>query len=198
MSERPEDSYHNREAELEEKEFRGYVEDMELNPDDFEKDILDVGASSGRFARWAREHGVSNKIVSLDEHLRYGNPPNWVAGRAEALPFKDNSFDLVLCRFSVPVMYASDYKAGLVDSIPESVISNIDEEVRVVRKGGAIKIIGSGEDKEDPYKNHTFTVMKHKLEELHKQGKINYTLKPLPVNPDAIHIQPYLVIIEKC
>ncbi len=46
--------------------FQRYVEDLQLTPEDFEKYILDAGANSAQFAKWAKEHGVSSEIYSLE------------------------------------------------------------------------------------------------------------------------------------
>ncbi len=60
--------------------------------------ILDVGCGTGFFTYyWAQK---TPHVVGLDfsqEMLQKNENPNCVRGKAEALPFKDESFDLVFC-----------------------------------------------------------------------------------------------------
>jgi SAM-dependent methyltransferase len=53
--------------------------------------VLDVGSADGPSVGWLRSHG---KQVSLDVDPR-GLGPGGVCGSAEALPFRDESFDVV-------------------------------------------------------------------------------------------------------
>jgi len=66
--------------------------------------VLDIGSGDGygtaelaRVARWAVGLDVDPAVVAR-AGLRYRQPGlGWVAGRAEALPFPDATFDLVCC-----------------------------------------------------------------------------------------------------
>ena len=46
--------------------FREYIENLDLNPEDFDGEILDVGSGSRQFAKWARDHNVSSEIYSVE------------------------------------------------------------------------------------------------------------------------------------
>src|SRR6185369_4138189 len=65
--------------------------------------ILDIGAGDGwignEMARWARELGWDWRIVNLDFNaasLSLNRAASNVVGSALALPFRDNSFDIVI------------------------------------------------------------------------------------------------------
>lgn len=61
--------------------------------------ILDVGAGSGDMARCIQNRFRFARVVSLDRRLLHLKtaPSSRVAADAEALPFADGSFDLVMC-----------------------------------------------------------------------------------------------------
>lgn len=82
-------------------------------------DVLDVGAGSHTYT-WMPSHTISCDLFA--EQLR--NKPNAIVGDVEALPFRSNSFDLVLCLASV-LNYASAAEA-------------IRELSRVTRTYGAV------------------------------------------------------------
>src|SRR5882724_4479605 len=70
--------------------------------------LLEVAAGSGYVPETARQrlqrHGLHLEVTVLDRlpsHLSNGNPA--VAGDALALPFRDASFDLLSCNFSLTI-----------------------------------------------------------------------------------------------
>ena len=95
--------------------------------------VLDVAAGTGNVAIRAAEAGAS--VVASDltpEHFEAGRAEarsrgvelDWVEADAEALPFADDSFDVVTSSFGA--MFAPDHQAVA------------DELVRVCRPGGTI------------------------------------------------------------
>lgn len=73
------------------------------------KNILDLGAGQGLFGKELKEKGIDAYVVPFDPILqsekekRLGVDTNTnVSGLAQKLPFRDNSFDLVLASFSLP------------------------------------------------------------------------------------------------
>jgi SAM-dependent methyltransferase len=86
--------------------------------------LLDVGSGRGTLVRLARSHGIDAHGVEpywpdlQDPHVRQGH--------AEAIPFPDDSFDVVTC-FSV-IEYVND-TARMMDEID-----------RVLRPGGTVVI----------------------------------------------------------
>ncbi|KKT42305.1 MAG: hypothetical protein UW30_C0001G0030 [Candidatus Giovannonibacteria bacterium GW2011_GWA2_44_13b] len=114
--------------------FREYMENLKLSPEDFEKTILDVGSAEGEFAMWAKEHGLSDKIYSLDSAAYQENADNMVRSRAEALPFKDESFDMTISDCSMPIML---YEA---ENSEKSIKEMVSEIIRVTKKNGEIRM----------------------------------------------------------
>jgi ubiquinone/menaquinone biosynthesis C-methylase UbiE len=87
--------------------------------------VLDVGCGTGIAARRAAPHvGATGHLVGLDlspgmlavartAAIRDGLSVDWREGRAEALPFEDGHFDLVLCQYAL--MFFSDPAAALTE-----------------------------------------------------------------------------------
>ncbi|MDO8601266.1 MAG: class I SAM-dependent methyltransferase [bacterium] len=117
--------------------FQNYMEDLRFAPDDFDKKILDVGAGSAKFAKWAKEHGVSKEIYSLDpvkENL--AEKEKSVVAISEALPFKDESFDLIISNAAIPNMHIGND----LETVRGKVFNSLNEMVRVVKSGGEIRL----------------------------------------------------------
>ena len=98
--------------------------------------VLDVAAGSGNAAVPAAATGATVTASDLTPELfeagraiaaRHGVELDWVEADAEALPFDDNSFDVVLS--CVGAMFAPHHQV------------TADELVRVVRPGGTIGMI---------------------------------------------------------
>jgi len=87
--------------------------------------ILDVACGTGVVARQAASYiGSTGTVVGLDVNPnmlivartvadRQGLVIDWHEGRAEALPFPDRSFDVVLCQFAL--MFFADRQAALAE-----------------------------------------------------------------------------------
>jgi ubiquinone/menaquinone biosynthesis C-methylase UbiE len=118
------------------------VDEAQLAPGEV---LLEVGCGSGVLDRWlARRTGGANRIVGMDinpfmlrqaralarqeglEHLI-----TFEEGNAEALPFPDNSFDVVM---SSTVIQRVDADRML------------PEMVRVAKPGGRVAVVGHGHD----------------------------------------------------
>ncbi len=125
---------------IDEEVFQKYVEDLQLTPDDFKKRILDVGAGSAQFAKWAREHDVSSEIYSLESKalLKENIKSTW--GLAEDMPFKNNIFDLVISRNAIPQVFSGEeYKK---EELKKNIKSSFFEMLKVIKPGGEIRIGG--------------------------------------------------------
>lgn len=134
-----------------EETFKEYVRSLDLTPEDFNKKILDVGSGASEFAAWAKERGVSNNIYSMDIHPGILDENNKttpgvlesersVVANAEQIPFKDESFDLLISNASVPHMYY-EYQSDEDPKIMEEKIRNtLSEMVRLTKPGGEIRL----------------------------------------------------------
>lgn len=124
--------------------FEIYFEDLGLSPAELQdKDILDVGAGSGDFARACEKLGLRAKITSLDpldprlfsksrtSKTSLESEKKIVMGMGESLPFKTESFDLVISSAAVPILIFPKTK--------ENIGRAIKEMIRVVRPGGEVR-----------------------------------------------------------
>lgn len=155
--------------------FQQYMENLDLSPEDFDKKILDVGSGSGQFAKWAKEHHVSDQIYSLEPFQESEEKSKLARGNAAAMPFQDESFDLVLSSSAIPQIFSGpQYEGAREDKIRES----FSELIRVAKKGGEIRIGPLAEYKEDWQQEFKIAFNKV-VEELKKQHRLAVVEKPL-------------------
>ncbi len=115
-------------------EFERYLEDLQLSKEDLSKKILDVGGGSAQFAKWAKENNVNSNIFSLDPVANMQERTKGVQGQAEAIPFQDNSFDLVVSDCAIPNVFLEE------KDVKEKVRASLFEMVRVTKPGGEIRL----------------------------------------------------------
>lgn len=122
-----------------------YERELGFNRNNLEgKRVLDLGAGqTDRLARDLKEAGINAEVVSVSPDFRRGvnrdiltrRYPEWkrkgVAAIAQQLPFKDDSFDVILAAYSV-INFASN------DS--DSVQTWISEIARVLKLGGEARL----------------------------------------------------------
>jgi len=107
-----------------------FISDIEEFMPLYGKKVLDVGGARGEFCRVLnreRKCAAVNLEPSPFEYGRYESDflwPGTVLGRAEAIPFSDDEFDLVMCRGAFEHIYPEDQKKAL------------NEMYRVTQKGG--------------------------------------------------------------
>lgn len=112
-----------------------YLNDLGLNWEQLKgKKVLDLGAGLAGFAKAAKKRGVD--VVSLDLHpewwVKEGKQPKgtpFVIGNGKQLPFKDETFDMVVGRASVHSMV----------EIQEDLVAVIGEAKRVLKSGGEFR-----------------------------------------------------------
>ncbi len=149
--------------------FRQYMENLDLKPEDFNKKILDVGSGSGQFARWAKEHHVSSEIYSLEPFQESSEKSKLARGKAETIPFRNESFDLVVSSCAIPQIYSEpQYEGRREEKIRESLL----ELLRVVKAGGEIRIGPIAEGKGDDWRKDFRTSLDKILNELKQQRLI--------------------------
>lgn len=108
-----------------------YLDDLHLTKEGLTgKRILDLGSGTRRFAKEAEESGINVDIFSLDplfedpsqkiengqeelaksldETNRRSITSRTIAGFGDQLPFKDNTFDLILAEYSLPAHAVSE------------------------------------------------------------------------------------------
>lgn len=119
-----------------------YFDDLNLSPEELEnKMTLDVGSDMGKLKEAMSKMGIASKLfVNFDQKKIPKNLD--IRGRAEFLPFKDESFDFVLAHASVPIMQATKGQSDLI-------IPTLQELFRVARVGGKIRVspVGTSADK---------------------------------------------------
>jgi ubiquinone/menaquinone biosynthesis C-methylase UbiE len=137
--------------------------DLRVN-DILDKKIIDIGSGEGEFKKFLQKTGISgDKIINFNDSGLNAD----VVGKAEELPFQNESFDLVIAHCSVPIMTATlgDYRM-----IPKS----LQEMLRVVRPGGSVKVFPVAlvrrdvEDMQREYLQLGSTVLEE-LENIHKR-----------------------------
>jgi SAM-dependent methyltransferase len=128
-----------------------YLRFLNLGREDLEdKKILDIGAGLGKFAEGAAKENISNKIYSLEPFLSIAKEEiisgtkektdysaealkakeKMVAGIAEEMPFKENTFDLVLSLYAMPLYAISKM----------SVLNFFRNIIKITKNGGEIRL----------------------------------------------------------
>lgn len=116
--------------------FQNYMADLNLSPEDFDKKILDVGSGSSQFAKWAKDHRVSSQIFSLEPREKPQEKTKSAQGKAEAIPFQDEAFDLVISNASIPNVFLGESP----ETVKEKVKDSLFELMRVTKPGGEIRL----------------------------------------------------------
>ncbi|MBI2065160.1 MAG: methyltransferase domain-containing protein [Candidatus Yanofskybacteria bacterium] len=113
--------------------FLEYILDLDLSIEQLAgKRILDVGSGPGEFKIALEKIAGKSNVVNLDGGSVWRGTFD-VQGMADKLPFRNESFDLVIAHCSVPIMTAT---TGDPLEIPQI----LSEIIRVVKRGGLIKI----------------------------------------------------------
>ncbi len=133
------------------KELLSYFKDLELRDDLLQgKTVLDVGASTHCFDDYCSQK-YDAEVVAIDvDSAEFGDKHDLGAiADVRALPFAENSFDLVVSHASMPHVLVPhiDDEQRLVPldgemrkKVIADVLSMFKESYRVVRKGGQIRM----------------------------------------------------------
>lgn len=194
-------------AENYEKEtFENYLSQLGLIEIDLkDKKILDVGAARCFFASHALKHGISDQIYSVEPgHDSYadreakkliwsGQIKNEIEGKtvhalAQALPFKDGSFNLLVSNAAMPGR-DKEFAGGL--SMEEDIEKSYDELVRVLKEGGEVRLVPFDPDEDDEHFGSWAKATKKKLQNLMQKGEVSVVLEK--INND----ESYRIIIKK-
>lgn len=126
----------------EEERYRQFYTDglqrLGLNEEMLEgKRVLDIGAGNGYIGYFLRQNGVKCEVVDLDRSVC--SPPGAVAvkGHALWLPFRDETFDVVISLGCMPILatrHRDPEQAGIAAR------DALDEAVRVTARGGSVRM----------------------------------------------------------
>lgn len=123
---------------LTEREEEEYMHSLGLKEEEIKGEkILDVGAGTGNFAKWAKENSVA-EVVAVESSWGKTKTPHvspeikdiGVAASWKGLPFKNESFDRVVSVFAFP-LWTRNW---------EEVETGLREMIRIVKKGGHINL----------------------------------------------------------
>lgn len=190
-------------SESDEKVFQIYVEDLRLTPEDFKKRILDIGAGSAQFAKWAKEHGVSSNIYSLEPYQDILEKEKSIRGFAEKLPFADKSFDLIISNSAIPNIYLTE---GSADAVNKKVHDSFYEMLRTLKDEGEIRLARVLMGKEFESQKILSQALENTIKDLEKEGlKVEKIKTPeyntyqydQNHNPLKILAEAFLIIIRK-
>jgi len=130
-------------ASLSDRPFEAYEKIFGLTKNGLEgKTILDLGSGASElFKRGADERGIKASIISVNPKLgpnderglkvrKASSKKNALAAIAEALPFKDESFDMILSLAGVPLW---------LPPREEDYAEAFREVARVLKSGGVVK-----------------------------------------------------------
>ena len=115
---------YEREPNLESPEsaYERYAKRLGLDEKDLAgKKILDVGSNENQFEQYLEEKYPGTEVVSLDAHF---SPKISVQADGRDIPFKDGSFDVIVCHASL---------------ISEELMEAMDGLVAALKPGGEIR-----------------------------------------------------------
>jgi len=196
------------EGESDEEIFKNYLEDLKLKPENLDKKILDVGSASAQFGKWVNEHYGGSEVFSLDPKHESDKIIKRVKGGAEAIPFKDETFDLVISNGAIPNVLQTPWEESL-EVIKERIRNSLFEMMRVTKPGGEIRL-GRVSREMDPSDHPVFipdSILNTILEELKKTYAVEieeihtppdiYNYDEPGGEPQKLIGKAYLIIIHK-
>lgn len=118
--------------------YARYVSELGLTARDLKKSILDIGAGRAEFAKFVRDSGINDNVVNLDlskaAASHSSEKEQYVLARAEKMPFRNESFELVISNASMP----GNGIAILSEEEGEDRV-RLEEMWRVLKPGGEIR-----------------------------------------------------------
>ena len=95
--------------------------------------VLELGCGQhGLFSKQLEQEVPGIEVISLSPHLRHAGAsriPRGIAALAQALPFRDNTFDLIVSHQAIPKFLRR-----------EDLVPTIDEITRILKPGGEARL----------------------------------------------------------
>jgi len=147
-----------------EKSFQEYSDYFSLTKEDLQKSLLDIGSGDGAFVQYLREVLGNNQAYGVEKQSQKINPSQegMIAGNGLFLPFKDETFEIVIAKDYFPIFVANE----------ENMQQTISEALRVLKQGG--KMIGNISIPEKEIEAKDYWVPQVKDDEARKRANINF------------------------
>ncbi len=151
--------------DAQEKAFQSYTEYFSLSKEDLQKPLLDIGSGDGAFVQYVRKVLDNKQAYGVERQSQKVDPSRegMVVGNGLALPFKDESFEIVL---------AKDYFPLFVAKKEEDMRQAIFEALRVLKSGG--KMLGNIATPEKEIEARDYWVPQVKDDEARERARVNF------------------------
>jgi len=159
--------------------FQEYVNDLKLTTEDLKKKILDVGSGEGQFAKYLRELKINQEVYGLERSRKeLSSSEKSVEGEATKLPFKNESFEMVISHESMPTLLY------LSEDTKKAVKESISEMLRVLKKQGEIRLgpvamWNKAEAENASALKETIEAFEQELDSLASENKVSVSKIPL-------------------
>lgn len=180
-------------GEQEEKQtYENYLERLNISEDLLKnKKILDFGSDKCFFASYCAKKNINNEVYSVEggnesyadkeikkvmwsDQIRNAVEGKTVKALAQKLPFKSESFELILCNSAMPGR-DKEYFGNL--TMEEDVNSTYNEIVRILKSSGEARLQPFDANEDDEYFGKWAKATKKKLAELSEKENIQVVME---------------------
>lgn len=186
------------ESSREELIVRNYFKNLDIIPDELNgKKILDIGSGANLdFAKYLSEHHIAGEVVSVDPAaLESSAGIKGVRAFGEKLPFKNESFDVVVSNNSVPSIYYN-YPSSM--EMKKRIEESLQEMLRTVKGGGEIRFYPVYRGGDGTLFETTFEHLESLLEKLRRSGEYDISvIEKEKVRMSNIKLTALLIKIKK-
>lgn len=187
-----------------------YLKNLNLSEKDLVgKKVLDIGAGTGEFARWANTHGsdvISIGLMQSEEAVQTINETHtpYVIGDAIALPFADGAFDLVVSHRAIPnVISFTGTRRIPRDAVASEAhkrrMNAVREAIRVLKPGGEIRfapVVRNERNAPGPDRNESMETMLAELKS-NDQLEVHEELLEKDHKNMGILSDTYRIVVQK-
>jgi ubiquinone/menaquinone biosynthesis C-methylase UbiE len=140
-----------------------YLETLNLSTEDLKKKILDVGGGDGHFA--SRSGGdVTVLDYSADKYLQHSDFA--VTGKSHQMPFKDESFELLISSQALPNAYVFNHTTR--EELEEFRVKKDEDPYSPFAQDWVKEVTGNGEN------DHTEEFLRESIRVLKPGGMCKY------------------------